>query len=258
MPSAVIATQYDARPSIREAVQRLSAAQKPGSGAAPYSRWINRRLGRLLAAIAARIGITPNGVTIVSACCTFTALGSVALVSPSPLLGIAVTVALLLGYALDAADGQLARLLSLSSRSGEWLDHMVDAAKVSILHGVVLISFYRFTDASDMQLLVAVGYQALSSVLFFGMILIDQLRRSAPSAVDATSVPTTPAASKVVQTLLATPADYAVLCLCFALIGWQSVFRFAYTGLFAFNLLFLLVALARWWRQVRALDRSTR
>lgn len=53
--------------------------------------------------------------------------------------------------------------------------------KVSVLHAVVLVSFYRFTDASDVQLLVAPAYQAVASIFFFGMILIDQLRRAQPA-----------------------------------------------------------------------------
>jgi phosphatidylglycerophosphate synthase len=41
-----------------------------------------------------------------------------------------ITVVLVLGYALDAADGQLARLRGGGSSLGEWLDHMIDSAKV--------------------------------------------------------------------------------------------------------------------------------
>ncbi len=50
----------------------------------------------------------------------------------------------------------------------------MDAIKISVLHAVVLISFFRFTDASNLQLLVALGYQDVASTFFFGMILIDQ------------------------------------------------------------------------------------
>ncbi len=83
---------------------------------------------------------------MLSACCTFSALTMVALISPQWWLGLLVCGLLLLGYALDSADGQLARLLGAGSKRGEWLDHTVDATKVSVLHGTVLISFYRFTD----------------------------------------------------------------------------------------------------------------
>src|SRR5690348_14894922 len=120
--------------SFREALTRLRSAQKPGAGAPPYSRWINRRLGRILAAAAYRARATPDAVTVLSAVFTFSGLSLVALVAPVPWLGFAVTALLVLGYALDAADGQLARLLGGGSRSGEWLDHMVDVTKTCVLH----------------------------------------------------------------------------------------------------------------------------
>lgn len=254
-PTPAVASSLRSRPEhLGEALERLRTAQKSGAGAAPYSRWVNRRLGRLLAAVAAVAGMSPNQVTLVSASCTFPALALVALVRPRWWLGLIVGALLLLGYALDAADGQLARLLGRGSRSGEWLDHVIDAAKVSVLHSVVLVSFYRFTDASDVQLLVALGYQAVSAVLFFGLILIDQLRRSADPGGPTSTAATKSRRFQLVQTAIAVPADYATLCLCFALLGWQRWFRTAYSTLFVLNALFLLTALARWWRQVRAMD----
>ena len=58
--------------SYRAVVERLRAAQKPaGRGAPAYSVYINRRLGRYLAAWAFRAGLTPNQVTGLSAACTW-------------------------------------------------------------------------------------------------------------------------------------------------------------------------------------------
>jgi phosphatidylglycerophosphate synthase len=237
--------------TIGDAMRRLRAAQKPGAGAPLYSRWVNRPAGRCFAAVAARLHLRPNQVTVISAMFTFAGLALVALVSPRWWLGLLVAVLLLVGYALDAADGQLARLLGGGSRAGEWLDHVVDATKVSILHGVVLISFFRFTDASDAQMLVALGYQAVSAVMFFSMILIDQLRRQATAA---SGVRPQPSRRATLQTVAAIPTDYATLCLCFALIGWQSVFRPVYTTMFLLNAALLVLTLGKWWREVRAMD----
>jgi len=258
-PSGAAQPSLSSRPQhVGQALEQLRGAQKSGAGAPPYSRWVNRRFGRLLAAVAAVIGLRPNQVTLVSAACTFTALALVALVSPQWWLGLLVCALLLLGYALDSADGQLARLLGGGSRAGEWLDHVIDATKISVLHSVVLVSFYRFTDASDLQLLVALASQAVSVVLFFGLILIDQLRRSAnPGAVTSTAA-TKSRRFQMLQTAIAIPSDYATLCLCFALLGWQTSFRAVYSTLFFLNTLFLLLALARWWRQVRAMDQPAR
>ncbi len=92
------------------AFDELRRAQKDSRGAPPYSRFINRPAGRVLAAAAHQLGLTPNVVTMISACFTFA--GIVLLAAGDATWGTGVLVALLLmvGYALDAADGQLARL----------------------------------------------------------------------------------------------------------------------------------------------------
>jgi phosphatidylglycerophosphate synthase len=62
------------------------------------------------------------------------------------------------GYAFDAADGQLARLRGGGSLAGEWLDHMIDAAKVSSLHVAVAISVYRWFAWAIGWVLVPLGF----------------------------------------------------------------------------------------------------
>ncbi|OAX67752.1 hypothetical protein A5N15_01010 [Rothia kristinae] len=39
-----------------------------------------------------------------------------------------------LGYAMDSADGQVARVTGASSPGGEWLDHVVDSVRVPAIH----------------------------------------------------------------------------------------------------------------------------
>src|SRR5690606_41281534 len=85
---------------------RLRYAQKSTKGAPAYSRFVNRKAGRVLAAAAYRIGATPNQVTAVSALFTYAGIAVIALVPPAPPVGILVTALLVVGYALDAADGQ--------------------------------------------------------------------------------------------------------------------------------------------------------
>jgi len=95
---------------LRTTLRRLAAAQKGATGAPAYSRFVNRPLGRLLAGLAFHAGLTPNAVTAVSAASTTAGIALLALAPPSVPMGLAVAVCLVLGYALDAADGQLARL----------------------------------------------------------------------------------------------------------------------------------------------------
>src|SRR5829696_6747744 len=90
---------------------RLAGAQKPAAFGSPaYSRFVNRRIGRYLAAAAFELRLTPNQVTAFSALCSLAGIVAIATVRPSWWLGVGVALALALGYALDSADGQLARL----------------------------------------------------------------------------------------------------------------------------------------------------
>ncbi|MHA6693428.1 CDP-alcohol phosphatidyltransferase family protein [Homoserinimonas sp. A520] len=241
-------------PGYRSTVAQLAIAQKPGRGAPPYSRWVNRRFGRWLAAGAYLLGRTPNQVTAASATMTFVALALVAAVNPSWWLGVLVTFLLLLGYALDSADGQLARLRGGGTKSGEWLDHIVDAFKNVLFHGVILVSFYRFgTGGPDAVLLIPLGFIVVSSVFFFGMMLTDQLRRLASSERGETYAKPSGGGGWL-QTIVAIPNDYAVLCLAFLTFGWRTGFVIIYGLLFAANAVILFGVLIRWWRQLRTLD----
>lgn len=242
------------RPSFRDAVTRLAAAQKPGRGAPPYSRWINRRLGRLLAAGAYVLGRTPDQVTVASALSSLTGIVVIATVPPAWWSGLVIAALLVLGYALDAADGQLARLRGGGSLSGEWLDHVVDAAKVCLLHSAVAISFYRFGGLPAWILLIPLGFQAVSTVFFFTFILMEKLRRGAGLQAHRGNE----AGRGLVQTVLAAPTDYGILCLVFVLFGWAEIFAAAYGLLFLAAAVVLIVALSRWWRELRGIDRSRR
>ncbi len=239
---------------FRAIVQRLASAQKPGRGAPPFSRWVNRPLGRLLAARAYLWGMTPNQVTMASAAMTAIALVSVVLIEPSWWLGLVVAALLLLGYALDSADGQLARLRGGGSASGEWLDHVVDAFKIVLFHGAILIALYRFApSAPETVLLIPLGFMVVSSVFFFGMILTDQLRRIAAASRGVAYAKPSGGGGRL-QTVVAIPTDYAVLCLAFVLYGWVDGFLVVYGLLFLANALVLLAVLVRWWRELRAMD----
>jgi phosphatidylglycerophosphate synthase len=238
-------------------LRRLSSAQKPAAAGSPaYSRLVNRRLGRYLAALAYQLRLTPNQVTAVSALFSLAGVVLVATVEPSWPAAIAVTVALALGYALDSADGQLARLRGGGSKAGEWLDHMVDCAKIVALHGAVLISFYRFFDLdSPTLLLIPLGFLLVETVSFFGMTLNDLLRR-AHYASRGTRPPVVGRPSAL-RSLAVLPTDYGVLCLAFLLLGVERAFLSVYMLLFIGNALFILAASVKWFRDMRGLDASS-
>lgn len=234
-----------------DVVARLAAAQKSRAPGAPaYSIYVNRPLGRLLAAAAHLAGLTPNAVTAISAVFTFSAIVIIATAPPTPLVGVAIGFLLMVGYALDSADGQLARLRGGGSPAGEWLDHVVDAAKISSLHLAVLVSWHRFVELPDeLLLLIPLGFSIVAAVLFFAMILNDFLRvRSDP---DRRARP----AGGGIRSLLVLPTDYGILCIAFLLFGAPAVFVPLYAFLFVANAVYALAALPKWYREIGRIPR---
>ncbi|HBF82569.1 MAG TPA: CDP-alcohol phosphatidyltransferase, partial [Streptomyces sp.] len=164
-------------------LRALRGAQKSSKGVSLYSRYLNRPAGRLLAAGACRAGLTPNQVTLLSAVFTFASITAVALLEPAWWLGVAVYAGLAFGFALDSADGQLARLTGRGGPDGEWLDHVVDCAKMILVHTAVLIAFHRFVELpSDVWLLLPIGFQFAAVLTFCAGLLREQLGKAAAGA----------------------------------------------------------------------------
>jgi phosphatidylglycerophosphate synthase len=234
--------------SVRTTLQRLAGAQKGAAGAPAYSRFVNRRLGRLFAALAFHAGFTPNAVTGISAAFSAAGIALLALVPPSVPLGLAVTGCLVVGYALDAADGQLARLRGGGSPAGEWLDHMVDAVKLLSLHSAVLVAWYRFDGVeAGPLLLIPIGYCIADGGLFFAMLLNEALRarHGAPTRAAPSDVP-----PGLLRSVVSLPTDYGVLALVFLLWGMPTYFPAAYALLFLATVAHLAVGSGKWFREM--------
>ncbi|MCK2035587.1 CDP-alcohol phosphatidyltransferase family protein [Microbacterium sp. SSW1-49] len=236
--------------SFAESYRSLRTAQKGRAKGAPaYSLYVNRPAGRVFAAFAHTIGMTPNQVTIVSAVFTFTGIVLLATVPPSIGLGIAVWLLLALGYAWDSADGQVARLRGGGSLVGEWLDHIFDAAKLVSLHIAVAIGAYRFFDLdSVLWVLVPLIFSIVATTTFFGMILNDLLRarQGVPQAAQA-------GGSSPLRAILGIPTDYGTWCFAFVLWGWTAGFMVVYTLLALAALLYLGAAVVIWFRKMKSL-----
>ena len=236
-----------------DVVQALAAAQKTAKGAPAYSRFVNRKLGRLIAAGAFKLNLTPNIVTAISAAFSFAAIALLALVRPAPWMGLAVFFCLVLGYAFDAADGQLARLQGTGRPAGEWLDHMVDATKISSLHLAVLIGAYRFIPVAPQALLIPIGFAVVAAVMFFGMILNDQLRRQQEARTGAAV--DRGAATSSLRSLLVIPTDYGLLCVIFVLLGFApTAFFWVYGAVFVANAAFMALAAVKWYKDMTKLS----
>lgn len=231
-----------------EALKELRNAQKGRAKGAPgYSIYVNRKIGRFLAAFAHTLRLTPNQVTLVSALFTFTGVALLATAPPTWYMGIVVWLLLALGYAWDSADGQVARLRGGGSVAGEWLDHFVDALKISCLHLAVLIGWYRyFPIENELWLLIPIGFAVVGAVTFFAMILNDLLKgsRGVEKAVEE-------GGSSPLRSVLLLPTDYGILCLSFAFWGIPIIFVGAYSLLFLACAMFLVLAAIKWFKDMK-------
>ena len=247
-------TADDSTATYGDIVRRLAGAQKVSlPGSPPYSIFVNRKAGRLIAAWAFRAGLTPNAVTAISACLTFAGILCIALIPPTPWSGLLVWLLLALGYAFDSADGQVARLRGGGSPAGEWLDHVVDCAKLSSLHVAVAIAMFRWFELPSGWLLLPLLYAIVSAVTFFGMILNDLLRQARGGGRARET-----GERSVAHSILILPTDYGILCLVFVLLGWPMWFTIAYGLFFVANLGALAIALPRWFGQMKQLGKEVR
>lgn len=236
------------------AITALGAAQKPGHGVPAYTRYVNRSWGRRLAAVSYLAGMTPNQVTVISGLVSGVGIVALAVLEPGPLSAGLVTLSLLLGYALDSADGQLARLRGGGSATGEWLDHVIDAARIPAMHIAVAIAAYRFgDDLPEWFLLVPLGYLLVSVVRFFANMLTEQLlaaRVRAEHRTDPVGRANADPASRrsLARSLVLLPTDTGTLSVAFVLLLSLPVFAVAYGILFVMNAAWLALTLTRRYR----------
>lgn len=217
---------------VRDSYAKLADAQKPGAGVPFYMRHVNRRLGRMVAAVAKWLGSTPDQMTAASGLAFVAGMSILVWRPPSVLIAVTVTLLLQLAFAFDSADGQLARLTGTGSAAGEWLDHVVDAARILLLHLGVAVCLQRHTDLGSAWLLLPLGFAFVASLRFFAQLLGDQLMASPPSHQGS-------------RAWVQTPADAGIINGAFLLWAWTPAFLAAYSVLAAANLLLLLATLRR-------------
>ena len=235
-------------PTIRDNIRALAAAQKSKAGAPLYSRIVNRPVGRVLAAIAHRAHLTPDQVTLLSAACTLAGIALLAAAPLAPAATAGTSLLLMLGYALDSADGQLARLRHGGSAAGEWLDHVADVIKLSTIHAAIAISLFRFCmDAlPTAALLVPLAFGAVQSIHFFSYILTYQLRYhgGTPLARDE-------GRPGLAKSVLSVPTDYGLMCFVLMLRFAPVAFVWVYGVMLVGYAVYVVLALPKWYLELR-------
>jgi phosphatidylglycerophosphate synthase len=221
---------------------------KPSKGVSLYSRWVNRPVGRVLARASVRVGLSANGVTVVSAALSAAAMAVLVGLEPAWWVGVVVAVLLALGFAFDSADGQVARMTGTSSAAGEWLDHVVDAAKHVSLHAAVLVGWYRFLPEHETWLLLPLLFQFVAVVTFSGLITAALLKRMQPRPDQGSSQPS------MARAIGLLPADFGILCWTFVLWGAPGVFAVVYAVIAVLSAVILVAFLVKWFQELSGGD----
>jgi phosphatidylglycerophosphate synthase len=233
-----------------DAYRVLAARQKPGAGVPFYTRVVNRRLGRVGAAAGAALEVAPHAVSIAGG-----ALWAAALLwlcwGPSSFPAVLLVVGLLVvSFGLDSADGQLARLTGRTGRAGEWLDHVLDAARHVAFHLSVAVALYRVGDLpgrGGLVLLLPLHFALVSATRFFAQVLGEQLR-------GASGTPAPGRTARNGSGLVQLPADTGVLNASLLLLPVPGLFVVVYAALAAANTVLLIATLRRRFAELAKLD----
>jgi len=220
----------------------LNRAQKSGAGVPAYTRWVNRRLARGVAASAAALGLSPNAVSMISAMLSAVGLAVMLVADPSWWSALITAALLAAGYVFDSADGQVARLTGTSSPAGEWLDHVIDAIRTPTMHLVAAVAVVLHRPDVSWLAIVALVYAVMSVGQFMSQILAEQLVRNSGGEAGE--------ASGIRKSLMLLPTDTGVLCWSFALWVVPPVFAVVYTALFVVNLVHTAASMRRKYRKL--------
>ena len=109
------------------------------------NRWATSHAAALVAYGSARLGLTPNQVTLMSLVCGMVGfLLAFGLPVSQPVISISVIVILAeLTFILDCADGLLARATDTATPCGEYIDHTLDIASQSCALSAFFVFAYR-------------------------------------------------------------------------------------------------------------------
>lgn len=115
------------------------ASLRYSAGGLPLTRLLSQRGGALLAWLAGRLRLAPVTVTLLGLACFLATASLYALAPVGWLWTLSILVLLQLGYALDCADGQLARATAATSVFGAWIDLAADYTRNIVLSAAAVV-----------------------------------------------------------------------------------------------------------------------
>lgn len=226
--------------------KKLRELQRGNLGEPAYSRFINRWLGRIFASVIGYFKISPNTISFSSFILTIvTFICFLILKEINFLESVLLELFLLIGFILDATDGQIARLLNKQSKKGEWFDHTLDAIKLSLGHGVAVFFIITHVDFDKFWYVVFLFIFSLAMGRYIGVILKTKL-------IDyKTSERSSKKAGKgIIRSILLLPLDYGTFIAIFIFTYNPRIFFIAYTALGLISILYSVLLIFRSWREL--------
>lgn len=148
------------------------------AGGMPLTRHFSQRLGAIAAFGAARAGLSPSAVTLLGLG-VFAVAAALLATLPGGWGPALLCLALLqAGYALDCADGQVARATGRTSAHGAWLDVACDYLRNLLLAGALSIWLMRSGLPDVLALGCALGF-AGGGVLLLHALTVTRQAQSA-------------------------------------------------------------------------------
>jgi phosphatidylglycerophosphate synthase len=178
--------------------------------------------------------------------CTVIGLMYIATIGYTTVGGIIISIViLLLGYALDSADGQLARLRNLHSEAGEYLDHIVDCVKMPIFHITVTLIIIRSVQLeNELIIFYLLTISVFASAKYFSSEIKEKL---------LTRKGISNRGMKKYEMILLTPFDYGVMCFIFLFTLFDLLFQ-VYVVWGFFYIVFCMLSFVRSFKQLSMLS----
>lgn len=141
------------------------------AGGGHWMTQVYHYLGAFFAFLASRVGLTPNHLTLLSGVLVSVAMAVMLYgTGKSVIWSLLVVFLSVISYALDCADGQLARATKQCSKYGAWLDHVLDAGKIFLVNfcvGWMLITKPHLFEMSQSLGFMAMAVNITGAALYF-------------------------------------------------------------------------------------------
>jgi phosphatidylglycerophosphate synthase len=174
----------------------------------PFWSWlIFEPVGGALAWLFARLQVTPAVVTVLGGVSGVAGAATLAVAGSAGDLVVAAAL-LLLAYAFDCADGQLARATGRAGPPGAWLDVTVDAVVLAFVSAAVLVALLADDTPPLLALLIAGGFGAARTASLFTSSLVRSTEDGGMKLDGVAAL-----ARAVFVAMIDTPWVYLLLCM---------------------------------------------